>query len=167
MTLGYGRFEKEEELRSLKKKNTIAHEKIMTKTMAQLLRIACKANKLGDSGSSSVLLKRLLAAGAKGGGIAKKSAAAKKPAKKPAKNKNVNAKKKPGPKKKPVAPLFKGVKNGGERLSAAAYFKQVAGGKLYNCEPQWIRQPSGSMVLKKIKMCDDAWGGRCAKWVKA
>ena len=33
----------------------------MTKTMAQLLRVACKANKLGDSGSSTVLLKRLLA----------------------------------------------------------------------------------------------------------
>ena len=142
----------------------------MTKTMAELLRIACKANKLGDSGSSTVLLKRLLAAGAKGGGIAKKSAAlnkqGKKPGKKPAKKKNVNANK-PGPQKKAVAPLFKGVKNGGERLSAAAYFKQVANGKLYNCEPQWIRQPDGSMVLKKIKMCNDAWGGRCAKWVKA
>ena len=63
----------------------------MTKTMAELLRIACKANKLGDSGSSTVLLKRLLAAGAKGGGIAKKSAAlnkqGKKPGKKPAKKK--------------------------------------------------------------------------------
>ncbi len=136
----------------------------MTKSMTALLRIACKANKLGDSGSSAVLLQRLLAAGAKGGG-AKKSAAPKKQHKKPAKKKNVA--KKPGPKTKAVAPLFKGVKNGGERLSAAAYFKQVAGGKLYNCEPQWIRQPDGSMVFKKIKICDDAWGGRCAKWVKA
>jgi hypothetical protein len=63
--------------------------------------------------------------------------------------------------------LLKGVKGGGERLSAAAYFKQVAGGKLYNCKPQWIRQPNGSVVLKKIKMCNDAWGGRCAKWVNA
>jgi hypothetical protein len=165
--IGLCKFEKEQELISLKKKNTITREKIMTKSMAELLRIACKANKLGDSGSSTVLLKRLLSAGAKGGAIAKKSAAPKKQGKKPAKNKNVNVKKKPGPKKKSVAPLFKGVKNGGERLSAGAYFKQVAGGKLYNCEPQLIRQPDGSMVLKKIKMCDDAWGGRCAKWVKA
>ena len=62
--------------------------------------------------------------------------------------------------------LFKGVKGGGERLSAAAYFKQVAGGKLYNCKPQWIRQPNGSVVLQKIKMCNDAWGGRCAKRLK-
>lgn len=136
----------------------------MGKTMAELLRVACKANKLGDSGSSTVLLKRLLAAGEKKGAIAKKptakkSAAADKPAAK-------NVKKAASITKK-AAPLFKKTKSGGERLSAAAYFKQVAGGKLYNCEPQWVRDLNGMLVLKKIKMCDDAWGGRCAKWVKA
>ena len=56
-----------------------------------------------------------------------------------------------------------------ERLSASAYYKQIAGGKLGNCEPQYIRQADGSMVLKKIKLCNDAWGsGQCvAKWVNA
>ena len=37
--------------------------KNVDKSMAQILRVACKANKLGDSGSSYVLLTRLLAAG--------------------------------------------------------------------------------------------------------
>ena len=97
-------------------------------SMAKVLRVACKANKLGDSGSSAVLLKRLLAAGKKSASAAEK---------KPTSKKNVANK--TGPKKKAPPSLFKGVKNGGMRLSASAYFKQVAGGKLYNCEPQWIR----------------------------
>ena len=101
----------------------------------------------------------------------KKKDAKKVVAKKP---KNVIKKKQVKHVKKPVkkatakaTALFKGVEGGGERLSAASYFKNIAGGKLYNCKPQWIRQPNGSVVLKKIKMCDDAWGGRCAKWVRA
>jgi hypothetical protein len=123
--------------------------------MAKVLRVACKANKLGDSGSSAVLLKRLLAAGKKTTSAAEK----KKPTSKSKKN--------VASKKKAPHSLFKSVKNGGMRLSASEYFKQVAGGKLYNCEPQWIRQPDGRKVLKKIKLCNDAWGGRCAKWVNA
>ena len=137
-------------------------------SLAQLLRVACKANKLGDSGSSSVLIARLLNASKKGeiGKSAARKAAPKKTAPKNVKKTAPKNVKKAAPKKKP-APLYKVVKNGGERLSASSYFKQVAGGKLYNCEPQFIRQPNGSMVLKKIKMCNDAWGGRCPKWVNA
>ena len=122
-----------------------------------VLRAICKANGLSTSGSSSALLERLLA-GKKKDATVKKGAThkkEKKQEKKQEKKAHVNK------------VLLKGVKGGGERLSAAAYFKQVAGGKLYNCKPQWIRQPNGSVVLKKIKMCNDAWGGRCAKWVNA
>jgi hypothetical protein len=64
-----------------------------------------------------------------------------------------------------VKPLFKGVKGGGQRLSAASYFK-YKDSKLKNCEPQWILQPNGKVVLKKIAHCKDAWGGQCVKWVK-
>ena len=53
----------------------------------------------------------------------------------------------------------------GVRLSASDYFHNVCGGKLYNTEPQLILQPDGASVWKKIKMCNDAWGGRCPKWV--
>ena len=120
----------------------------MTTSLAGVLRKACKANKLSESGSSTVLLKRLLSAG--------KKATKPKPAK---------IAKKPKKAVKPK-PLFKNVKNGGERLSAAAY-QELNKRKLSNCKPQWIRQPNGSLVLKKIKMCKDAWGGRCAKWVNA
>ena len=74
---------------------------------------------------------------------------------------------KAAPKPKRQAKLTKAVKNQGERLRASVYFKDVCGGKLYNCTPQWILQPDGSYKLKKIKLCDDAWGGRCAKWVAA
>jgi negative regulator of replication initiation len=136
----------------------------MTKTMAQLLRVACKANKLGESGSSTVLLKRLLAAGEKKDAMAKKSTAKKSAAADKSTSKNV---KKTASTTKKAVPLFKKTKSGGKRLSAAAYFKQVAGGKLYNCAPQWVCDANGKRVLKKIKMCDDAWGGRCVKWVNA
>ena len=122
-----------------------------------VLRAICKANGISTSGSSSALLERLLA-GKKNKATVKRGATHKKEKKQEKKHvKKAHVKK----------TLFKGVKGGGERLSAATYFKQVAGGKLYNCKPQWIRQPNGSVVLKKIKMCNDAWGGRCAKWVNA
>ena len=126
-----------------------------------VLRAMCKANGLGTSGSSTVLLARLLAGNKKKDAIAKKEGATKKHKEKNVKKQMKHVKKATAK----AAALFKGVKGGGERLSAASYFKNIA--ELYNCKPQWIRQPNGSVVLKKIKMCDDAWGGRCAKWVKA
>ena len=49
--------------------------KNVDKSLAQILRVACKANNLGDSGSSYVLLTRLLAAG----GAKKAKKASKKP----------------------------------------------------------------------------------------
>ena len=62
-------------------------------------------------------------------------------------------------------PLFKKVKGGrGERLSAAAYYKLC--GSLKKCSPQQIPTPNG-LVWKKIALVHDAWGGKCAKWVKA
>ena len=135
---------------------------------AQILRLACQANKLGVSGSSGVLLQRLLVAATKKDAKAKNKQKTSKPKKaaKPAVAKPAVAK---GAKPKKCAPLFKSIKGGGERLSASAYYKQIAGGKLGNCEPQYIRQADGSMVLKKIKLCNDAWGsGQCvAKWVNA
>ena len=135
---------------------------------AQILRLACQANKLGVSGSSGVLLQRLLGAATKKDAKAKNKQKTSKPKKaaKPAVAKPAVAK---GAKPKKCAPLFKSIKGGGERLSASAYYKQIAGGKLGNCEPQYIRQADGSMVLKKIKLCNDAWGsGQCvAKWVNA
>ena len=145
---------------------------------AQILRLACQANKLGVSGSSGVLLQRLLVAATKKDAKAKNKQKTSKPKKaaKPAVAKPAVAKPavaKPavakGAKPKKCAPLFKSIKGGGERLSASAYYKQIAGGKLGNCEPQYIRQADGSMVLKKIKLCNDAWGsGQCvAKWVNA
>ena len=76
----------------------------------------------------------------------------------------IQAKKKKDKQKKPM-PLFKKVKGGrGERLSAAAYYKLC--GSLKKCSPQWIPTPSG-IVCKKIALVNDAWGGKCAKWVKA
>ena len=132
--------------------------------MAQLLRVACKANKLGDSGSSAVLLARLINAGKNGKNDTAKAKPKAKP--KPKAKAKPNVQKKIQKKKQPPA-LFKSVKNGGERLSAAGYYKNIAGGKLYNCKPQWIPQPNGTSVLKKIKICKDAWGGKCPKWVAA
>jgi hypothetical protein len=53
----------------------------------------------------------------------------------------------------------------GVRLSASDYFHNMCASKLYNTVPQLILQPDGTSVWKKIKMCNDAWGGRCPKWV--
>lgn len=120
-----------------------------------LLQSMCERKGVGTSGSCDVLMKRFL----------NPNAHLKKPGKKPA---GKRPGKRPGKRTdKPEKPLFKVVKGGGQRLSAASYFKGVAHGKLKNCEPQWILQPNGESVLKKIKICKDAWGGQCAKWVTA
>ena len=119
----------------------------------EVLRKALKANGMKVYGSKNDMLLRLLQSpkDRRGPGRPPKIAKAK------SIPKPVNKAKK--------TTMLKGVKNGGVRLSAAYYFKEVCGGKLYNTEPQWILQPDGSSKLKKIKLCDDAWGGRCAKWV--
>ena len=50
----------------MKKKEPKRRKIVNMPSMAQLLRVACKANKLGDSGSSAVLLARLINAGKNG-----------------------------------------------------------------------------------------------------
>lgn len=80
----------------------------------------------------------------------------------------IQAKDKKKPVKKPLPTLqqlFKKVGKRGVRLSAAAYYK-LCGSSLKTCSPQWISTSNGG-VLKKIALVNDAWGGKCAKWVKA
>ena len=96
---------------------------------------------------------------------AQAQARAKKPSAKPSAKvpTKVPAKKKP--------PLYKPVKNG-ERLSAAAYFKYVAGGKLYNCKPKYICQPDRRDVRPQEDQAVQPRMGRalrqvgqCLKWL--
>lgn len=61
-------------------------------------------------------------------------------------------------------PLFKGVKNGGCRISASTYFNDICGGKIGRCRPMWILQPSGQTVLKRIKIIQGAHG-REPRWI--
>jgi hypothetical protein len=68
---------------------------------------------------------------------------------------------------RPNVPAPPSTKKVHECLRAAAYFHSFAGGKLSNCEPQWIRESNGELVLKKIKMCTHPSGARYPKWVKA
>lgn len=128
-----------------------------------VLRKALKANKQPTYGSKNDMLLRLLQGTKKNQKPSKSSCRTCKPVGK-AKTSAGKTNKSGKPSK---TTMYKGVKNGGKRLSAAYYFKVVCGGKLYNAEPQWICQPDGSSKLKKIKLCNDAWGGRCAKWVSA
>ncbi len=110
--------------------------------MASVLRNACQANGLGTTGSSSMLLKRLI-------GASKKA----KPAASP-------PKKKPAPKKKTSVGItkprktvpLKGVRGGGLRLSASHYFHEMCDGKISRCKPHVILQPDGRERLKEIKI---------------
>ena len=145
-------------------------------TLAEILRKSCAANNLGTTGSSAVLLARLIKSSKKtpakstapkktiaktSNKPAKKAAAAKKqPAKKPA------AKKCPGGKCKPHA-AFKATASGGCRLSAAYYFYDVCDGKISRCTPQPIVQPDGRVKLKQIRLVDGPGGKRCPRWVLA
>ena len=104
-------------------------------TLAEKLRIACAANGLGVSGSSSVLLARLV----KGDNNDKKMNHTKY-------NKTTTS----TPKKKMVCKngVCKPMKtspvkstNKAIRLSASYYFHDVCGGKLKNCKPQIIQEP--------------------------
>ena len=145
-------------------------------TLTEILRKSCAANNLGTTGSSAVLLARLIKSNKKtpakstapkktiaktSNKPAKKAAAAKKqPAKKPA------AKKCTGGKCKPHA-AFKATASGGCRLSAAYYFYDVCDGKISRCTPQPIVQPDGCVKLKQIRLVDGPGGKRCPRWVLA
>ena len=145
-------------------------------TLTEILRKSCAANNLGTTGSSAVLLARLIKSNKKtpakstapkktigktSNKPAKKAASAKKqPAKKPA------AKKCPGGKCKPHK-AFKSTASGGSRLSAAYYFYDVCDGKISRCAPQPILQPDGRVKLKQIRLVDGPGGKRCPRWVLA
>ena len=120
-------------------------------SMKAVLQNACAVNDLGVSGSNKQLLTRLL----KFGDSKNKSKTHNKHAPKTSKTPKIH-------KKVKASPMCVG---GTCRLSAKQYFEQIADKKLKNCKPQWIPQPNGSVVLKMIKKCDDAWGGRCVKWI--
>ena len=134
-------------------------------SMADIMRKACKANKLGTSGSSKVLLSRLIRAG-----ISNKSKSVAKPKPSPTtkggKLKQSAAKHLKRQKSAGVAKRvpFKATKSGGMRLSAASYFYDTCGGVLKRCRPQCILQPDGRMKLKEIKIVNGAHGPHPA-WV--
>ena len=124
-------------------------------TLAEKLRIACEANGLGVSGSSSVLLARLV----KGGKTEKKRPKSKKtttssPKKMVCKNGVC----------KPMKTSPVKVTDKSARLSASYYYHEMCGGKLKNCKPQIIQEPSGRRRLKEIKIVDGAHG-KHPRWV--
>ena len=124
-------------------------------TLAEKLRIACEANGLGVSGSSSVLLARLV----KGGKTEKKRPKGKTTTSSPKKKmvcKNGVC--------KPMKTSPVKVTNKGVRLSASYYYHEMCGGKLKNCKPQIIQEPSGRRRLKEIKIVDGAHG-KHPRWV--
>ena len=123
-------------------------------TLAEKLRIACEANGLGVSGSSSVLLARLV----KGGKTEKKRPKGKKTTTSSTKMVCKNGVFEPM-KTSPVK-----VTNKGARLSASYYYHEMCGGKLKNCKPQIIQEPSGRRRLKEIKIVDGAHG-KHPRWV--
>ena len=145
-------------------------------SVTEILRKSCAANKLGTTGSSAVLLARLIKSSKKPAKSTapkktiaktsnkptkKKPAAAKKqPAKKPA------AKKCSGGKCKPRA-AYKPTASGDCRLSAAYYFYDVCDGKISRCTPQPIVQPDGRIKIKQIRLVDGPGGKRCPRWVLA
>ena len=123
---------------------------------AEILRNACAANGLGTSGSSSVLLARLVNASKKPtvtksmkpmtsckGGICKPKGKVGRP---------LGSKNKPKPAAAKKHTPVKGTASGGVRLSAAYYFHEVCGGKISRCEPQMITQPDGQKKLKEIQL---------------
>lgn len=128
-------------------------------SMADIMRKACKANKLGTSGSSKVLLSRLISAGTK-----RKAKPSSKPKSSPIKkngqlkkaaSKHLQRQKISGAAKRMP---HKATKSGGLRLSAADYFYNDCGGVLKRCRPQCILQSDGRMKLKEIKIVNGAHG---------
>ena len=126
-------------------------------TLAEKLRIACEANGLGVSGSSSVLLARLV----KGGNNEKKRPKGKKTTTSSPKKKKMVCK---NGVCKPMKTSPVKVTNKSARLSASYYYHEMCGGKLKNCKPQIIQEPSGRRRLKEIKIVDGAHG-KHPRWV--
>ena len=124
-------------------------------TLAEKLRIACEANGLGVSGSSSVLLARLVKGGDKKTRTKDKKKTTSTPKKKMVCKNGVCKPMKTSPVK---------VTNKGARLSASYYYHEMCGGKLKNCKPQIIQEPSGRRRLKEIKIVDGAHG-KHPRWV--
>ena len=124
-------------------------------TLAEKLRIACEANGLGVSGSSSVLLARLVKGGDKKTRTKDKKKTTSTPKKKMVCENGVCKPMKTSPVK---------ATNKGFRLSASYYFHEVCGGKLKNCKAQIIQEPSGRRRLKEIKIVDGAHG-KHPRWV--
>ena len=133
-------------------------------SLAEVLRVACRANKLGTSGSSSVLLKRLAQAG--------KSPKAK--TKAVSKSKHINTststwtcsggvcKKVAIKKPKTTAPIK--ITGNATRMSASYYFHEICKGKISLCRPQIVQEPSGRHRLKEIKIVNGATG-KHPRWV--
>ena len=124
-------------------------------TLAEKLRIACEANGLGVSGSSSVLLARLVKGGDKKTRTKDKKKTTSTPKKKMVCKNGVCKPMKTSPVK---------VTNKSARLSASYYYHEMCGGKLKNCKPQIIQEPSGRRRLKEIKIVDGAHGMH-PRWV--
>ena len=124
-------------------------------TLAEKLRIACEANGLGVSGSSSVLLARLVKGGDKKTRTKDKKKTTSTPKKKMVCKNGVCKPMKTSPVK---------VTNKSARLSASYYYHEMCGGKLKNCKPQIIQEPSGRRRLKEIKIVDGAHG-KHPRWV--
>ena len=124
-------------------------------TLAEKLRIACEANGLGVSGSSSVLLARLVKGGDKKTRTKDKKKTTSTPKKKMVCKNGVCKPMKTSPVK---------VTDKSARLSASYYYHEMCGGKLKNCKPQIIQEPSGRRRLKEIKIVDGAHG-KHPRWV--
>ena len=117
------------------------------------------ANGLGTSGSSAVLLKRLVAAGQNASATKSKATNAKKKVV----TKSASTSCKGGIRKpKTMAPIK--MTGNGTRMSASYYFHEVCDGKISRCKPQIIQEPSGRRRLKEIKIVDGAHG-KHPRWV--
>lgn len=121
-------------------------------SLAEVLRKACKANGLGTTGSSAVMIKRLVSTSKP------KTSSNKKMIKK---KKNVTCK---GGVCKPKATSPIKISKKGRRLSASYYFHEVCDGKISRCKPQVIQEPSGRCRLKQIKIVNGA-NGKHPRWV--
>ncbi len=137
-------------------------------SIASILRKACVANNLGVSGSSTVLLDRLIRA--KTGATCTKKVRESPNTKRTPKVKKVKcALKRASPEKKsPTKHVpFKNA-GAGRRISAAYYFNEMCDGDIRRCCPQYVLQPDGcTYKLKEIKLVGDSRGNVHARWVLA
>ena len=111
-------------------------------TLISILRDACVRHDLPTTGNTDKMLQRLLTAD----------------------DKKDNDKKKAKEDNKKDEPVLEAVLVG-ERLSAAEYFKVTCGKDMTKAKPKLIIQKNGKTKLKELKVCNDAHGGECVKWV--